>query len=105
MSTATVVITTVKTPLVGTVPQADILVTLTDSAGVIQTATLTGAEVPLNTAVFNNVAAVAGATGTVTAQARDTAGAALGAVASQTFTEIGSPLQFNLPTSIGVTIA
>lgn len=106
MSTATVTLTKVTTPLPATnAPFAGTLVTLTDSAGVVQTVTVTGTETPPWTAIFNNVAAVAGAQGTVTAQDMDTAGAPIGAVVSQTFTEIGSPVTFPATNSIAVTIA
>lgn len=106
MSTATVTLTKVATPLpAANAPFASTLITLTDSAGVVQTATVTGVETPPWTAVFNNVAAVAGATGTVTAQDQDTAGAAIGAVVSAQFTEIGTPVTFPATTSIAVTIA
>lgn len=106
MSTATVTLTKVTANLPSTnAAFASTVVTLTDSAGAVQTATLTGAETPPWTAVFPNVAAVAGATGTVTAQDTDTAGAAIGAVVSQTFTEIGSPPTFPQTSAITVAIA
>ncbi len=106
MSTATVTLTKKDTLLPATnAPFAGTLITLTDSNGVIQTATVTGVETPPWTAVFPNVAAVAGATGTVTAQDQDTAGAAIGAMVSQTFTEIGSPVTFPGTTAISVAIA
>jgi hypothetical protein len=106
MSTATVTLTKVTTNLpAANAPFASTLVTLTDSAGAVQTATLVGTETPPWTAVFANVAAVAGATGTVTAQDTDTAGAAIGALVSQSFTEIGSPPTFPATTAIAVAIA
>ena len=106
MSTATVTLTKVDTLLpAANAPFAGTLITLTDSNGVVQTATVTGVETPPWSAVFPNVAAVAGATGTVTAQDLDTAGAPIGAVVSQTFTEIGSPVTFPATSSIAVTIA
>jgi hypothetical protein len=107
MSTATVILTVNTAALLpaSNAPFAATLVTLTDSAGTVQTAKLTGAETPAWTAVFPNVAAVAGASGTVTAQALDTAGANIGTAISQTFTEIGSPATFSAPTAISVTIS
>jgi hypothetical protein len=106
MSTATVTLTKVTTPLpASNAAFAGTLVTLTDSAGTVQTATLVGTEVPPWTAVFSNVAAIAGATGTVTAQDQDTAGAAIGALVSTTFTEIGTPATFPATTAIVVSIA
>lgn len=106
MSTATVTLTKVSTPLPSTnAAFASTVVTLTDSAGAVQTATLVGTETPPWTAVFQNVAAVAGATGTVTAQDTDSAGAAIGALVSQVFTEIGSPATFPATTAISVAIA
>jgi len=107
MSQATVTVTVDTTALLPSTnaPYASTLITLTDSAGAVQTASLTGTETPPWVAVFANVAAVAGATGTVTAQAVDTAGANIGAAISQTFTEIGSPATFPNPTAITVAIA
>jgi hypothetical protein len=106
MSQATVSLTKVNTPLPSAnAPFAGTLITLTDSSGTVQTATVTGVETPAWTAVFQNVAAVAGATGTVTAQDMDTAGAAIGSVVSVQFTEIGSPVTFPATSSITVKIA
>lgn len=106
MSQATVTITNTATPApAGAAAYASTLVTLTDSAGLVQTASLTGAETPPYTAVFQNVAAVAGASGTVTAQAIDANGANLGDAISTSFTEIGSPVTFPAPTAISVAIA
>lgn len=79
-------------------------VTLTDSAGAVQTAELTGAESPPWVAVFSNVAAVAGGTGTVTAQAVDSAGANIGAAVSTTFAEASPPATFPNPTAVTVTL-
>ena len=107
MSTATVTLTKVTANLPSTnAAFASTLVTLTDSAGAVQTATLNGTETPTPwVAVFQNVAAVAGAQGTETAQDQDTAGAAIGAVVTQTFTEIGSPATFPQTSAIAVAIA
>jgi hypothetical protein len=107
MSTATVTVSVNAAALLPATnaPFASTLVTLTDSAGAVQTASLVGTETPPWTAVFANVAAVAGATGTVTAQAIDTAGANIGSAISTTFTEIGSPATFPQPTAITVAIA
>ena len=106
MSTATVTLTKVTTNLPATnAAFASTVITLTDSAGAVQTATVTGVESPPWTAVFPNVAAVAGSTGTVTAQDKDSAGAAIGAAVSQSFTEIGSPATFPATTAISVAIA
>src|ERR1700743_337565 len=107
MSTATVTLTKVTVNLPSTnAAFASTLVTLTDSAGAVQTATLNGTETPTPwAAVFQNVAAVAGAQGTVTAQDQDTAGAAIGAVVTQPFTEIGSPATFPQTSAIAVAIA
>lgn len=103
MSTAVCTITKVDTLLPTTnAPFASTLVKLTDSNGVEQSVSLTAAPW---VATFQNVAAVAGATGTVTAQDLDTAGAAIGAVVSQTFSEIGSPVMFPASTSISVAIS
>jgi hypothetical protein len=84
---------------------ASTLITLTDSAGAVQTASVNGSESPPWSATFQNVAAVAGASGTVTAQDLDTAGAAIGAAVTQTFTEIGSPAVFPQTTAITVAIS
>jgi hypothetical protein len=106
MSVATVTVTNTTTPApAGAAAYTSTLVTLTDSAGAVQTASLTGTETPPYVAVFQNVAAVVGATGTVTAQALDSTGANLGSAVSTTFTEIGSPATFPAPTSIAVAIA
>jgi hypothetical protein len=108
MSTATVTVTnTPSAPPAGAAAYASTLVTLTDSAGAVQTASLNGTETPPYTAVFNNVAAVAGSTGQVTAQAIDANGANAGPPASTTFTEIGSTggNNFPLPTSIAVAMS
>ena len=106
MSTATVTLTKVTTPLpTANAAFASTLVTLTDSAGTVQTATLLGTETPPWTAVFPNVAAVAGSTGTVTAQDVDINKLAIGAVVSVTFTEIGTPPTFPATTAITVTMA
>jgi len=98
MSTATVTVTVDTTALLpaANAPFAKNSVTLTDSAGVVQTVDLTGAETPPWTAVFSNVAAVAGATGTVSVQALDSAGAAIGSPVTTTFPQ---------PTSVAVTIS
>jgi hypothetical protein len=106
MSTATVTLTKVSAPLpAANAAFASTVITLTDSAGAVQTQTVTGVETPPWTAVFLNVAAVAGASGTVTAQDTDTAGASIGAQVSTTFTEIGSPATFPQTTAISVAIA
>lgn len=102
MSTATVTITKTNTNLpAANAPFASTLVTLTDSAGVIQTVSLTDAPW---VATFNNVAAVAGATGSVTVQDLDSAGAAIGAALTQTFTEIGAPVTFPASSAVAVAI-
>lgn len=106
MSQATVTLTKVTTNLpAANAAFASTLITITDSAGVVQTASVTGVESPPWTAVFQNIAADAGATGTVTAQDVDANGAAIGALVSQTFTEIGSPPTFPQTTAISVAIA
>ena len=106
MSTATVTLTKVSAPLPAANPAfASSVITLTDSAGAVQTVTVTGVETPPWVAVFQNVAAVAGASGTVSVQDTDTAGAAIGAAVSTTFTEIGSPAVFPQTTAITVAIA
>lgn len=106
MSTATVVLTKATTPLpAGSAAYASTLLTLTDSAGTVQTATVDGSESPPWTAEFDNVAAEAGASGSVVAQDQDAAGVAIGAAVTQSFTEIGAPATFPATTGIAVTIA
>ena len=105
MSTATVTLTqgpSVPVPT-GNVAYAKTTITLTDSAGAAQTADVNGSESPPWTAVFQNIAAVAGATGTVSAQDFDAAGTAMGSAVTGTFTEVGSALTFT-PTN-GVSVA
>lgn len=87
----------------GNAPFASTLITLTDSTGAAQQASVTGVETPPWTAEFDNVAAGPGS-GTVTAQDLDTAGAAIGAVVSQTFTEIGAP-PATFPQTTGITVS
>jgi hypothetical protein len=105
MSTATVTLTQGPSVPVGNVAYAKTTITLTDSAGAVQTATVNGSESPPWTAVFSNVAAVAGATGTVSAQDVDAAGANMGAAVSATFTEIGTPLTFTPTNAVNVAIS
>jgi hypothetical protein len=107
MSTATVTLTKVDTVLpAANTAFAGTVVTLTDSAGNAQPpVTLTGKEVPAWTAVFMNVAAVAGAQGTVTAQDIDDKGSGIGVKITQAFTEIGSPATFPATSAITVVIA
>lgn len=84
---------------------ASILVTLTDSTGAAQQASVTGAETPPFTAEFDNVAAGPGS-GTVTAQAIDSLGAAIGDAINQTFTEVGTapPPPATFPQPVGITV-
>jgi hypothetical protein len=106
MSTATVTLTKVTTPLAaGAAAFAKTTVTLTDSAGVVQTADLVGTESPPWVAVFPNVAAVSGATGKVSAQDLDVAGQPMGAAVTTTFTEVGSAATFPATSAITVAIA
>jgi hypothetical protein len=108
MSTATVTLTKNPTaPLpAANAAFAKTTVTVTDSAGtVIPPQDLNGKETPPWTAVFTNVAAVAGATGTVTAQDFDVNGLAIGAPVTATFTEIGTPPVFPQTTAITVAIS
>lgn len=106
MSKAVVTVTVDPTAALpaGSNPFAHILLTLTDSEGAVQTAIVDGTETPAWTAEFNDIAAVADAQGTVTAQAQDADGVAIGTPISQTFTEIGGAT-FPAPTSISVTVS
>jgi hypothetical protein len=104
MSTATVTVAVDSTkPLAGAVK---LTVTLTDSAGAGQTADLTGVESPPWTAVFNGIAAVAGATGNVSVQALDASNAPVGSPVTATFTEVGTGGGgIPTPTSVAVVIS
>ena len=105
MSTATVTLAKDPTSVLpaGSAAYAATTVTLTDSAGAVQTASLNGTEVPPFVAVFQNVAAVAGGAGTVAWQDVDANGAAIpGFAGSVPFTEVGPPT-FNGTT--GATVA
>ena len=105
MSTATVTLTKDAASVLpaGSAAYASTAVTLTDSAGATQSAKLDGTESPPFVAVFQNVAAVAGGTGTVAWQDMDTAGAPIpGFAGSVSFTEIGQAT-FNGTT--GATVA
>jgi hypothetical protein len=99
-ATVTVAVDTTK-PINAT----KLTVTLTDSAGAVQTADLTGVESPPWTAVFSNIAAVAGATGNVSVQALDASGAPVGSPVTATFTEVGTGASFPTPTSVTVAIS
>lgn len=91
----------------GANPYANTLITLTDSAGDVQTATVDGTETPPWTAEFDDIAAVAGASGTVVAQDQDAGGVAIGAPITQGFTEIGgvTPATYPATTGISVTVS
>jgi hypothetical protein len=108
MSTATVTLTK---DLASVLPAANAkygktTITVVDSAGASQSADVTGVETPPWTAVFSNVAAVAGATGTASYQDFDVNGLAIAGFAGKTtFTEIGSPATFPGTTGISVAIA
>jgi hypothetical protein len=103
---ATVLVTVDPTAAIpaGNAAQKNIVLTLTDFAGVVQTANVDGTtESPAWTAVFSNVAA---GLGSVSAQAMDTAGAAMGAAVSASFTEGGGVGgTFNQPTALAVTVS
>jgi hypothetical protein len=107
MSTATVTVTVDSTAALpaASAPFAKNTVTLTDSVGTVQTIDLVGTETPPWTAVFQNVAAVAGATGSVSVQALDSNGAAIGSPITAPFTEVGPPATFPAPVSVSVTIS
>lgn len=105
MSKVTVVLqkdpTAVLAP--GAAPYANTVITLTDSTGAVQTATVTGTELPAWTAEFDSVAAGGGS---VAAQDNDTAGAGIGAPVIQTFTDGGTGgSTFPKTTGITVTVA
>jgi hypothetical protein len=74
--------------------------TLTDSAGNVQTQSVNGTETPSWASVFNNVAS---GNGVVVAQPIDTAGANIGASLSQGFDETG-PVQAVYPAPLTITV-
>lgn len=76
-------------------------VVLTDSAGAVQKATLTGVETPPWSIQFANVASGAGS---VTATDVDTAGATIGTPVTVAFTEL-APTTFPATSAITVTSA
>lgn len=107
MSTATVTLTKVDTALpAGNAAFAATHVTLTDSAGVVQTQDVNGKEVPAWTVVFPNVSDIAGGSGTVQAQDMDSAGNPIGVAIVQTYVDAAiPPTTFPATTAITVTIA
>ena len=100
--TVTVTLLTKTDPLpVSNAAYASTTIALTDAAGNVQTASVNGTESPAWTAVFQNVAAGGGS---ISAQPIDASGAAIGAPATQSFTETGAPATFPAVASITVTI-
>lgn len=102
IATVTLIKNTAALLPAGNAAFASTQVALTDAAGAVQTASLTGAETPPWTVVFNNVATGAG---TVVATDVDSAGATIGTPVSQSFTEVGSPATFPATTGITVTVS
>jgi hypothetical protein len=93
-------------PPAGSNPYANTLITLTDAANGVQTATVDGTETPPWTAEFDDIDATAGGIGTVVAQDQDAGGVAIGASVSQTFTEIGGGTTgATFPATTAITVA
>lgn len=108
MSTVTVTLTkNAAAPLpAGSAAFAATLVTLTDSAGTKQTATVNGTETPPWVAEFDNVANTAGGSGSVTAQDQDASGVAIGSPVTQLYNNTGvAPATFPQTTAISVSVA
>ena len=110
MSTATITLTKVDTALpAGNTAFASTHVTLTDSAGAVQTLDVNGSESPQWVAVFSNVSDTTGASGTVTAQDLDASGNPIGAAVSTTYSDAatggGGGGTFPATTAITVSVA
>lgn len=103
MSTATVTLTKDPSSVLpaGSAAYAKTVVTITDSAGAVQSADLNGTEVPPFVAVFQNIAAVAG--GTVAWSDMDVNGAAIPGFAGSV--PFAGPATFNGTTGATVSIA
>lgn len=63
-------------------------ITLTDSSGTVQTAEVNGTESPAWTAVFDNVAANTGGSGSIVAQDQDATGNSIGAPVKTTYSDV-----------------
>jgi hypothetical protein len=79
---------------------ASTLITLTDASSKVQTASVNGTESPAWTATFTGVAVGAF---TLSAQAKDANGANIGAAATGSYTETGTPATYPAPASFTVT--
>jgi hypothetical protein len=105
MVTVQVTVVTAKADLPANITQSGIKVTLTDSAGIVQTSTATSGSTPPYTVTFDNVAAGAG---TLQADGVDASGAVIpGFSVSGPFDTGGTTgsTQGDAPTSFTVTVS
>jgi hypothetical protein len=103
MANILVTLTKTTTPLPGTQVFASTVVAVTDSAGAVQSQTLTGVETPAPwAATFPNLAAGAGS---VTATDTDSTGSVIGASAvTQTFNTGGTGGGGTFPATTGIVV-
>lgn len=102
MPTMLVVVTKTQAPTPAGQTFASTTITTTDSAGAIQTASVTGLETPLWSASFSNIAV---GTGFVALQDIDTTGASIGSAVQVPFDTGGEVTNFAQSTGATITFS